>query len=185
MKESCSSCTLAFLLTEKGRSHHVTYTSFSHPGQWLSDLYRQGTILKAPHLEFVKSCRFGGTHKEERAMPAWELSTCLAHKGAFPGVLDSKNPKRWYRHYRGYFLEYTWGKKLFMPQHCTMHSQVTCKHRRLPKAPCSHTDYASGKIALLFHASKQKNLKAGEKALQMQGNIIVVTLNNKSKIPTT
>lgn len=49
----------------------------------------------------------------------------------------------------------------------------------------SHTDYSSGKTALLCHASKQKNLKAGERALQMQGNITVVTFNNKSKIPTT
>lgn len=49
----------------------------------------------------------------------------------------------------------------------------------------SHTDYSSGKTALLFHASKQKNLKAGERALQIQGSITAVTLNNKSKIPTT
>lgn len=49
----------------------------------------------------------------------------------------------------------------------------------------SHTDYSSGKTALLFYASKQKNLQAGERALQMQGNITVVTLNNKSKIPPT
>lgn len=49
----------------------------------------------------------------------------------------------------------------------------------------SPPDYSSRKIAMLFHISKQKNLKAGERALQMQDNITVLTLNNKSKIPTT
>lgn len=67
-----------------------------------------------------------------------------------------------------------------------MHNQVTHKHVRLhPMHPDSHTDYSSGKIAMLFHASEQNNLKAGESTSDAGQYhwFKKIPLENKSKIP--
>lgn len=51
--------------------------------------------------------------------------------------------------------------------------------------PDSHTDYSSGKIAMLFHASEQNNLKAGESTSDAGQYhwFKKIPLENKSKIP--
>jgi len=104
--------------------------------QRLKDLFRQVSILRAPGLEFVKSCMIWGQHKKQTAKPAQkDFSVAWLIKVHFLVCWTPTAPREDTGMTEGHFPENPQDKKWFMLQHCSMHNQVICKHARLSDAP--------------------------------------------------